>query len=155
MILGDNPAGHGFVLRDLVLIELFQISHNCVTECMLLANFLLKLILKLLEVFSQYICRISQYVIFLSNRRRKFKLLDLQGDPLPPQFPCLVGYPDLPTRKTLRVVDLLTLMIFFYRKKITACKIKDEKEETTFYFLMVFNLLKIILPFESKKHLRT
>ena len=22
MILGDNPAGHGFVLRDLVLIEL-------------------------------------------------------------------------------------------------------------------------------------
>ena len=22
MILGDNPAGHGFVIRDLVLIEL-------------------------------------------------------------------------------------------------------------------------------------
>ena len=33
MILEDNSAGHGFVLRDLVLIELFQISHNCVTEC--------------------------------------------------------------------------------------------------------------------------
>ena len=32
MILGHNPAGHGFVLRGLVLIELFQISHNCVTE---------------------------------------------------------------------------------------------------------------------------
>ena len=32
MILGDNPAGHCFVLRDLVLIELFQISHNCVTK---------------------------------------------------------------------------------------------------------------------------
>ena len=44
MILGDNPAGHGFVLRDLVLIELFQISHNCVTECTLQAKFLLKLI---------------------------------------------------------------------------------------------------------------
>ena len=28
MILEDNPAGHGFVLKDLVLIELFQISHN-------------------------------------------------------------------------------------------------------------------------------
>ena len=39
MILGDNPAGHGFVLRDLVLIELFQISHNCVTECTLQAKF--------------------------------------------------------------------------------------------------------------------
>ena len=44
MILGDNPTGHGFVLRDLVLIELFQISHNCVTECTLQAKFLLKLI---------------------------------------------------------------------------------------------------------------
>ena len=44
MILGDTPAGHGFVSRDLVLIELFQISHNCVTECTLQAKFLLKLI---------------------------------------------------------------------------------------------------------------
>ena len=44
MILGDNPAEHGLVLRDLVLIELFQVSHNCVTECMLQAKFLLKLI---------------------------------------------------------------------------------------------------------------
>ena len=42
MILGVNPAGKGFVLRDLVLIELFQISHNCVTECTLQAKFLLK-----------------------------------------------------------------------------------------------------------------
>ena len=90
------------------------------------------------------------YVIFLSNRRGKFKLLDLQGDSPPPQFPRLLGYPDLPMRKTLRVVGLLTVMIFFQRKKITACKIKDEKEETIFYFLMVFNLLKIIHPFESK-----
>ena len=30
MILRYNPAGHYFVLRDLALIELFQISHNCV-----------------------------------------------------------------------------------------------------------------------------
>ena len=44
---------------------------------------------------------------------------------------------------------------FLSKKKFTACKIKDEKEEITFYFLMVFNLLKIIHPFESKKHLRT
>ena len=44
MILGNNPAGHGFVSRDLVLIELFQISHNCVTECSLQAKLLLKLI---------------------------------------------------------------------------------------------------------------
>ena len=44
MILGDNPAGHGFVLSDLVLTELFQISHDCVTECTLQAKFLLKFI---------------------------------------------------------------------------------------------------------------
>ena len=42
MILGDNAAGLGFVLRYLILIELFQISHNCVTECTLQAKFLLK-----------------------------------------------------------------------------------------------------------------
>ena len=90
---------------------------------------------------------------FLSNRRGKFKLLGLQEDP-PTQFPCLVKHPDLAIKKTLRVVGLLTIMIFFQSKKITACKITDQKEETIFYFLMVFNLLKIIHPFESKKHLR-
>ena len=55
------------------------------------------------------ICGISQYVIFLSNRRGKFKLSDLQGDPSITQFPCVVGYPDLTMRKTLRVVVLLLL----------------------------------------------
>ena len=44
MILGYNPAGHYFVLRDLVLIKLFQTSHNCVTELKLQAKFLLKLV---------------------------------------------------------------------------------------------------------------
>ena len=44
MILGDNPARNRFALRDLVLIEVFQISHNCVTECTLQAKFLLKLL---------------------------------------------------------------------------------------------------------------
>ena len=41
------------------------------------------------------------------------------------------------------------------KQKFTACKIKDEKEETIFRFVMLFSLLKIINPFESKKHLRT
>ena len=40
-----------------------------------------------------------------------------QGDP-PPQFPCLVGHSDLSIRKTPRVVDLLTVTIFFQSKKI-------------------------------------
>ena len=42
MVLGYNPAGNCFVLRDLVLIMFFQISHNCVTEWMTQAKFLLK-----------------------------------------------------------------------------------------------------------------
>ena len=73
-------------------------------------------------------------MIFLSNRRGKFKLLDLQGDPPPPQFPRLVGYPDLPMKKKTECGCLLTVMIFFQRKKFTACKIKDEKEGTMFLF---------------------
>ena len=48
-----------------------------------------------------------------------------------------------------------TVVIFFESKKFTASKTKDEKEETIFYFLMVFNLLKIVHPFESKKLFRT
>ena len=57
MILEDNPAGHVFVLRDLSLIELFQISHNCVTECMLQAKFFVKTYLKAIRdtFFSQYV----------------------------------------------------------------------------------------------------
>ena len=92
--------------------------------------------------------------MFLSNRRGKFKLLDLQGDRHPPQFHRLVGYLDLPMRKILRVVDLLTVMIFFQSKSLQHVKLKMKKEETIFYFLMVFNLVKIIHPFESKKHLK-
>ena len=33
----------------------------------------------------------SQYVIYLSNRREKFKILDLQGEPPSAQLPRLVG----------------------------------------------------------------
>ena len=77
------------------------------------------------DIFFFRICGISQYVIFLSNRRGKLKLLGLQGDP-PPHFPHLVRHPDLP------MVCLLTVMIFFQSKKFTACKIKDEKEEKIF-----------------------
>ena len=76
----------------------------------------LKTYLKAIRDFFP-ICEIFQYVRFLSNRRGKFKLSDLQGVPLPPQFSHLVGYLDLPMRKTLRVVDLLTVIILFQRKK--------------------------------------
>ena len=82
-----------------------------------------KTYLKVIKIPFFLVCGISLYVIFLSNRKVKFKILDLQGDRTPPQFPCLVGYPVLPMRKTLRVVGLLTLMIFFQSKKFTALQI--------------------------------
>ena len=84
-----------------------------------------KTYLKAIKIPFFPICGISQFVIFLSNRRVKFKLLELQGHHPPPQFPCLVGYPDLPIRKTLRVVGLLTLMILFQSKKFTAFDLNE------------------------------
>ena len=52
------------------------------------------------------------------QQKGEFKLLDLQGNPPPPQFPHLVGYPDLPMRKILRVVGLLTVNDFLSKQKI-------------------------------------
>ena len=48
----------------------------------------------------------------------------------PLQFPHLLEHSDLPMRKSLEMVGLLTVIIFFQSKKFTACKVKDEKEET-------------------------
>ena len=83
--------------------------------------------------FSQHLEFLNICVIFLSNGREKYKLLGLQADP-PPQFSRLVGHPDLSMRKTLRVVGLLTVKIFFQSKHLTESKVKDEKEEIIFYF---------------------
>ena len=97
----------------------------------------------------------------ISNRRGKSKFLGLQGHPLP-QPPPLVGHRNLPIRKTLRrVLGLLSVIIlkrgnesiFFQSNKFTACKVKHEKEVAN--SLPAFNLLKIIYPFQGKKHLRT
>ena len=45
-----------------------------------------------------------------------------KAEPPPP-------HSDLPVKKALRVVGLLTVMISFQSKKVTPCKVKDEKEE--------------------------
>ena len=50
------------------------------------------------------------------------------------QFPRLVRHPDLPMRKTLRVVGLLTVMILFQSEKFIACKIKDERGDDFLFF---------------------
>ena len=79
------------------------------------------------------ICGISQYVTFLSNRRGKFELLGFQGV-LPLQFLRLVGHPDPLLRKTLRVVGLLPVIIFFQSKKFTDVKLKMKKRRQFFIF---------------------
>ena len=48
------------------------------------------------------------------------------------------------------MVVLLTVMLLFQSKKITAYKIKDEKEKTIFCFLRVFNLLNITIYLKVK-----
>ena len=97
----------------------------------------------------------------ISNRRGKPTFLSLQGHPLP-QLPPLVGHPNLAIRKTLRrVLGLLCVIIlkkgnesiFFQSSKFTACKVKHQEEVAN--SVMVFNLLKIIYPFQGKKYLRT
>ena len=93
---------------------------------MLQAKFLLKLVYKLLDKYL-----FSQYVIFLPNRRGKFKLLGLQGD-FPVHFPHLVGHPDLFMRKTLRVIGLLTAMIFFQSKNFTEETIPEDMRRKLF-----------------------
>ena len=102
---------------------------------------------------------LSFMVGLIYNRRGKFKLLGLQGDP---QIPSFSGTSYLSTRKTLRrVLVLLTVMILkgvsesisFHSSKFTASKIKEENEVAN--SLMAFNIPKIIHSFQDKKHLRT
>ena len=78
------------------------------------------------------------------------------------QIPPLVRYSDLPIRKPLRRVFGLRIIIilkrlsgniFFQSNKFKACKVKDGKLAEN--YLIVFNLLKIIHPFQGKKHIRT
>ena len=91
----------------------------------------------------------------LSSRRGKFQTFGLAWRATL-QFLSLVGHLDLPMRKTLRsVLGLLTIMIlkrvsdsiFFQSNKFTACKVKDEKDVANCF--MLFNLLKIINPFDN------
>ena len=79
IILWDNPAGHCFFNKGF-LIELFQISQS---NWMYAAakSFVETLLKAIRDTFF------SQYVIFLFDRRGKFKLLRLQGNPYPPTFP--------------------------------------------------------------------
>ena len=77
-----------------------------------------------------------------------------------PPILSLSEHPNLPIRKTLRrVLGLLTIIIlkrvsesiFFQSNKFAADKGKDVKEVAN--SLMTFNLLKVIHPFQGKKHL--
>ena len=94
------------------------------------------------------------------QQKGKAQTFGLAGRP-PKLFP-LVRHPNIPIRKTLRrVTGLLTVMIlkrlsesiFFRSNKFTARKVRDEKEVAN--SLVALSLLRIIHPFQAKKHLRT
>ena len=94
-------------------------------------------------------------------KQKKVQTFGLAGRPNPQSLP-LVGHPDLFLRKTLRrVLSLLTAVknlkrvserIIFQSIKFIVCKVKDQKIVAE--SLVAFSLLKIIHPFQGKKHLR-
>ena len=70
----------------------------------------------------------------------------------------LLGNPDLPVRRSQRKLGPFTVMILkksisFQSYIFTAYQVKDGKELAR--SLLVFNLLKIIHPFQNKNYLRT
>ena len=83
------------------------------------------------------------------QQKRKVQTFGLAGGAHPFQIPHLVVNPDLPIRKLLRVLGLLTVMflkrfsetIFFQSNKLTAYKVERDGKEVASFF-MVFNLLK-------------
>ena len=93
----------------------------------------------------------------ISNRRGKFTFLGLQGD-LP--IPSLSGTSWSPHKEnpdegawSVYCDDFEKRVFSLKSNTFTAFKVKHEKEVPN--ILMVFNLLKIIHPFQVKKHLRT
>ena len=99
------------------------------------------------------------FLMGVISNRMGIQIFGLAARPL--QFsPFLSEHPNLPIRKTLRrMLGLLTIIIlkrvsesiFFQSNKFAADKGKDVKEVAN--SLMTFNLLKVIHPFQGKKHL--
>ena len=89
MILGDNPAGDTLVLMDFVLIELFQISHNSLTECTLQAKIFVKSYLKAIRDYSQYV-EFPNMLYFYPTEGERLNFQACRETPLSP-VPSLSG----------------------------------------------------------------
>ena len=130
-------------------------------KCMPEAKFLVKFVQSYRDTFFSNMWSVIKNSIFWWGwSKGKVQTFGLSGRQ--PPIPSLSGTSWFPIRKTLRrVLGLLIVMIlkrvidsvFFQSNKFTACKVKDEKEVAN--CLMAFTLLKIIHPFQGKKHLRT
>ena len=117
IILGANPAEHCFVLRDLVPMSFFKKAMIVLLKMHASAEYLINLSKSYENLFFYYVISdqgtrgLVPLVGVIFNRRRKFKLFDLQGDSTP-KFFFLVGHPDLTIRKLQRrLLDLLTVVI--------------------------------------------
>ena len=90
----------------------------------------------------------------ISNRKRKLNFWACKETP---KLPSLVGHPNLHIR---RMVGLLTewfwkewVRVFSFKAtNLQHVRLRMKKVATS---LIAFNLLRIIHPFQSKKHLRT
>ena len=137
----------------------------CNWKCTPQTKSLVKFVEKLLEILFFSICglcsgqgrRNSIFEWGDIQRRGKFTFLGLQGD-LP--IPSLSGTSWSPHKEnpdegawSVYCDDFEKRVFSLKSNTFTAFKVKHEKEVPN--ILMVFNLLKIIHPFQVKKHLRT
>ena len=105
IILGDNPAGHCFVLRDLFPMSFFKLVMIVLLKIYTTSKIFGKIFLKAIRDTFFPICglwsgeREGGLGVTL-NRKGKFKLLFFQVDPVP-QVPPLVWLLNLSIRKIL------------------------------------------------------
>ena len=93
-----------------------------------------------------------------SQKKKKSFFYKINYTKITSQVAPLLGNPDLPVRRSQRKLGPFTVMILkksisFQSYIFTAYQVKDGKELAR--SLLVFNLLKIIHPFQNKNYLRT
>ena len=160
--MGDNPAEHCFVLKDL-----FQMSFPKLFMIVLLRIYTArksfdKICLKAVRdtLFSNMCSVEGEGRLTGGNIQQIEKVQTFSLARGLPEFPPLVWHPNLSIRKIEECLVYLLQWFeksewehFFQSNKFTAWKVKDEKEVAN--SLMKFNLLKIIHPLQGKRHWRT
>ena len=141
-----------FIIKGFCSYKLFQISHDYVLKIYATCNYFYK-ICPFFSCDQERDREIQFFVEIISNRKGKLNFWACKETP---KFPTLVGHPNLAIR---RMVDLLTE--WFWKEWVRVFSFKATnlqhvrlRIKNVANPLMAFNLLRIIHPFQSKKHLR-